>query len=88
MNSENVWIPWNERTDLNDWVLFMDGALAAVYLIFGIGGGQHSKEEPFDTYGRFDDMWDKCFVSVFVAIFHRFARCFGDISEIEIGAIG
>ncbi|MBQ2620321.1 MAG: hypothetical protein IJF84_03190 [Thermoguttaceae bacterium] len=34
MNSENVWIPWNERTDLNDWVLFM-GGVREIYIYLG-----------------------------------------------------
>lgn len=34
MNSENVWIPWNERTNLNDWVLFM-GGVREIYIYLG-----------------------------------------------------
>ncbi len=67
---------------------FQDDALFAVNFVFGVGGREDGEEEAFDTNGWFNYVWDKRLISVLIAVFHRFARGFGDIGEVKVSAIG
>ena len=67
---------------------FEDGAFIAVNFVLGVCGGKNGKEETFDADRRLDDVWDKCLISDFIAVDHRFAGLAFDIHEVKVSAVG